>query len=253
MNTRLAFFALGCAAVAATGCHHRVMYPQTRGSATVTVTTGHVTAGVQPDTLFIRDGDFDASGNFTVNWQAPSSTHFLHVQFDPPDFPCVRSSVASRAFITATGNQAECVLDVKTMKLNYYYKYFVLADAKASEDPGIGHTTGKGAVKFPVGGQEVALFCLDLSNGSPAPCNNGDPPKTSGDANPLKVSPLNNIYFQAASNWSVAVDAGICEQTQISASSQPYCTIRQNATPSTHNYQVTVNGNTTGPFQIQLK
>lgn len=245
MNARLMFFVVGCAAIAATGCHRRIMHPLVPGSATVTITAQGNTASVDQPDLKIADKDF-SSEIFTVRWKPPEGSQFWLVQFDPNDTPCEQPS-----FIIQKGGQEQCVIRLGSRNVKpgerHYYKYIAFADAAHTEDPGIAHNTGA-AQPSP---KPITLFCLDLKTGSPASCNNGDHPTPSEDASSFKVSPLDDIYFQGVSGWSVAMPAGVCYQAQISSSSQPYCTIK--ATPSTYSYHVTVNGTTKGPFQIQVQ
>lgn len=240
MNARLVFLSVICAAVAATGCHHRTVQIEVQG----------VTAKAEPDVVYVRDRDFDSKGNFTVRWKPPKASQSWLVQFDPGDVPCER-----RLFVIQKGGQEECVINRNNIKEDHYYKYFAFAGAAHSQDPGIAHSRGAKTKPVPAG-RQVRLFCLDLSTGAPSYCNNGDPPQQPEKPQPLAgVSPLDDIYWEGNSNWTIKMTSpDACVQTQIS-SSLPYCTIKScpgAASSCDYTYTVTLNGATKGPFDIQV-
>ncbi len=242
MNGRLILLAIGCAAVAATGCTKKDLMGKNGRNFKVQISS---TATPDQDPVCIKDGDFNA-GKLAVEWTAP--VPWL-VQFDPTDVPC------ANAFIIHRNGPERCVIHQNDFQPGHYYKYVLIAGEVLNQDPGIAHSTGArgcaGLTKNSAasGSHGVKLFCLDLSTGVPQNCKTSQPARTL-----TGVSQFDDIYWKAGSDWTVMMDSGACVQ-QLISSSQPYCTVNScpgAASLCTYTYKAKINGATTKPFQIQV-
>lgn len=226
------------------------------------------TVKVNKDPLVINDSHANSKNEVTVQWKAPAKTPWL-VAFKG-DPPC-----EGGALITSGGTQS-CVVNVCDMAPSGKdYKYVAASGGAQSQDPGISHGTNRRRKCPPrpatpptpplshglaQGASGLTIFCLDVTSGTPAYCNNGDPPMSPNQ----KTDPLQNvaagkfIYFKMNAGMSVtfAKETPCKEGNNIGQTS--YCTIIPPAAGCTGgesycSYSYNVLGSKSGPFQVQVQ
>jgi len=94
------------------------------------------------------------------------------------------------------------------------------------------------------------VTCLDLTSGSPTDCKGG-----TTIISPVMVSHGDDIYWQPKNGWQITIDMGVCGEggTVIKITSDdPYCSVSKTAAASSYKYTVMLNGQTYGPFLVQV-
>ncbi len=248
MQGKFSSIAVTCAALVATACHSRTVHIATTCTSGASVVCS---ATAKDDPLTLGDKDKDSHGNVKVKWTS-SSTWLVHFKADTPCTGAVH--------VLEHGRVEECIINIDQAFKDptHMYKYSASVEA-VSSDPAIVHDTG-GPLHPPkarVTNAQSALFCLDMSTGSPQSCNNGQRPNGSDSPNPLQVSAGDDIYWKLNSSSTITMDTGTCELSDSITSASPYCTVKTagscSGTGSFCSYTVSSNGSTTGPFRIQVK
>lgn len=248
MKAKLIFLPVTCSILLATACHHK------RVTMSLDCTSKPCSIKTKPPTVHVK-GD---SGTFTLTWKPANSAPWL-VDF-PDKSPCKAGTIVQ------SGGTENCVIDISKMD-QPCYKYIAISAEAISADPGIAHdvrqkpppvclsTTSKAALSSPLTAHS-GFFCLNLTGGSPASCNNGYPPLSSAEADPLQnVSPANYINWRLNSGSTINIDKGACDQGTSISAAQGICKVSKTAgncgsDPCTYGYTLNGSGTT---FHIQVR
>lgn len=174
---------------------------------------------------------------FTVTWKVPEGGEPWLIQFADKS-PCKDPIIQS-------GRAQSCEIAKDSWDPTYVYKYYAIADGAISADPAIAHDT---RMDSRTNSKAVTLFCLDFTSGSPASCQNGDPPQPGKAVSPLNVSPQDDVYFKLKSGATINIAKDACDQGASISSQVGICTISRNAgscgSPScTYPYKLNNSGN----------
>jgi hypothetical protein len=242
MKTRFMFVPAVFAAIGLTGCgtHGRVPHGRVTDHFPVDMTVNGTTVAARPYRVTLGDNDA------VVTWTFPSGPWLVHFR---DDTPCGTHHVVQR------GRTETCAITIGDLRVNTY-KYYAFSGANTSGDPQIYHmmtvgSPGPGTAKL--ASPAPNLVCVTLTNGSPTDCKGGTstytPTPSRGD----------DIYWQPDTGWKIIQITpsapALCDdgtKPEIT-SAQAYCSVSTTATLTIYNYKVLLNGQTYGPFQIQVK
>ncbi len=214
-------------------------------STTVNITTTGTVANGNPPSVEVSDKQLNADKcwpYYTIRWKAKGS---WWVEFQGAYTPC------GKDFVLEKGRTEVCTIDASQVPIGTF-KYWLLDDNTVSQDPQVVHDDTKGATATLAGSSgpvsPPTRFCLDLTRGTPVPCNSTDPPQLPQQtAEPLAPAhPLDVIRWQGSSGWSVTFGNNTpCVEADPINEAQRYCTINPsavasctNATPCTYPYTV---------------